>query len=196
MPLGIYYGLHDALGASLVTSLAASSVLPAVRSVVEFARDRKLEGLAVLMLAVNVGSLIVSVSTGDARLMVAKDSVISSLIGLGILLSAWRRTPLMSAGLMPFVTKGEPAKIRAWQRLQQTSARFRSLEKRYSLIWGLALLADSAARVVGAFTLPVGMMVWLSTLTVVGAIATAAIISGGAAAEPIRCLVKREAARI
>ncbi|HEY0933185.1 MAG TPA: hypothetical protein VGD91_05505, partial [Trebonia sp.] len=54
VPLGLYYGLRDGLGASLMTALAASSVLPAVRSVAEFARHRKFEGLATLMLAVNV----------------------------------------------------------------------------------------------------------------------------------------------
>src|ERR1700761_2531615 len=129
IPLGLYYGLRDGLGASLVVSLAASSVLPAVRSAAEFARNRKFEGLATLMLAVNVASLIISFTTGDARLMIAKDSVISSVIGFGILLSVWRGVPLMSAGLKPFVTRGNPAKVEAWERLHVTSGRFRSLEK-------------------------------------------------------------------
>jgi hypothetical protein len=193
IPLGIYYGLRDGLGASLVVSLAASSVLPALRSIVEFARHRKFEGLATLMLAVNLGGLIVGFTTGDARALIAKDSVISSVVGFGILLSAWRGAPLMSAGLMPFVTRGNPEKIKAWERLRQTSARFRSLEKRYSLIWGAALLADSAARVAGAYTLPVPTMVWLSTVLIVSAIVAACIISGGAATAPIEQLIKREA---
>jgi hypothetical protein len=193
IPLGIYYGLRDGFGASLVASLAASSVLPAVRSVAEFARNRKFEGLAGLMLAVNVASLVISSTTGDARLMVAKDSVISSVIGFGILLSVWRGAPLMSAGLKPYATRGNPAKIKAWERLRETSARFRSLERRYSLIWGVALLADCAGRVVGAFMLPVPTMVWLSTVMVVGAIVAAVVISGGAAAEPIERLIKQEA---
>jgi hypothetical protein len=193
IPLGIYYGLHDVLGASLVVSLAASSVLPAVRSVAEFARNRKFEGLAGLMLAVNAAGLIVGFTSGDARLLIAKDSVISSVIGFSILLSAWRGAPLMSAGLKPYVTRGNPAKVKAWERLGETSAQFRSLEKRYSLIWGVALLADCAGRVAGAFTLPVPTMMWLSTVMVIGAIAAAVVISGGAAAEPIEQLIKREA---
>jgi intracellular septation protein A len=193
IPLAIYYSLRDGFGASLVTSLAASSVLPAIRSIVEYARYRKFEGMATLMLAVNVAGLIINFTTGDARLMMAKDSVISSVIGFGILLSVWRGAPLMSAGLKPFVTRGNPAKIKAWDRLRETSARFRSLEKRYSLIWGLALLADCAGRVVGAFTLPVTTMVWLSTVMVVGAIVAAVAISGGAAAEPMERLIKQEA---
>jgi hypothetical protein len=193
IPLGIYYGLRDGFGASLVVSLAASSVLPAVRSIVEFARSRKFEGLAGLMLAVNAAGLVVGFTAGDARLLIAKDSLISSVIGFAILLSVWRGAPLMSAGLKPYVTRGNPAKVRAWDRLRDTSARFRSLEKRYSVIWGVALLADCAGRVAGAFTLPVPTMVWLSTVLVVGAIAAAVVISGGAAAEPIEQLIKQEA---
>jgi hypothetical protein len=193
IPLALYYGLRDGFGASLVTSLAASSVLPAVRSIVEYARHRKFEGLATLMLAVNVAGLIINFTSGDARLMMAKDSMISSVVGFGILLSVWRGAPVMSAGLKPFVTRGNPAKIRAWDRLRETSARFRSLEKRYSLIWGLVLLTDCAGRVAGAFTLPVGTMVWLSTVMIVGAIMVAVVISGGAAAEPMEQLIKQEA---
>jgi hypothetical protein len=193
IPLGIYYGLRDGFGASLVVSLAASSVLPAVRSVAEFARNRKFEGLAGLMLAVNAAGLVVGFTAGDARLLIAKDSLISSVIGIAILLSVWRGAPLMSAGLKPYVTRGNPAKVKAWDRLRDTSARFRSLEKRYSAIWGAALLADCAGRVAGAFTLPVPTMVWLSTVLVVGAIAAAVVISGGAAAEPIEQLIKQEA---
>jgi hypothetical protein len=196
IPLGIYYGLRDGFGASLVFSLAASSVIPAVRSIFEFARHRKFEGLAILMLAVNVASLVVSVTTGDARLMMAKDSVISSVVGVGILLSAGRGEPLMSAGLKPFLTRGNPVKIAAWDRLHETSARFRSLEKRYSLIWGVALLADCAARVAGAVLLPVPTMVWLSTVLVVSAIVAAVIVSGGAAAEPMEQLVKLDAGQL
>jgi intracellular septation protein A len=196
IPLAIFYGLRNGFGASLVFSLAASSVLPAVRSVFEFARHRKFEGLAVLMLAVNVASLVISVTTGDARLMMAKDSVISSVVGLGILLSVWRGEPLMSAGLKPFLTRGNPVKIQAWDRLRETSARFRSLEKRYSLIWGAALLADCAARVAGAVVLPVPTMVWLSTVMVVSAIVAAVIVSGGAAAEPMEQLIKQDAGQL
>jgi hypothetical protein len=193
IPLAIYYGLHAGFGVSLVASLAASSVLPAVRSVVEFARHRKLEGLAALMLAVNVASLVVNVTTGDARLMMAKDSVVSSVVGFGILVSVWRGAPVMSAGMKPFVTRGNPEKIKAWDRLAETSARFRSLEKRYSLIWAVALLADCAARIVGAYSLPVTTMVWLSTVMITSAIVAAVIISGGAAVNPIEELLKREA---
>ena len=73
------------------------------------------------------------------------------------------------------------------------SARFRRLELAFSTIWGLALLADCVARLVGAYTLPVTTMVWLSTVITLGSIGVA-ILVGGAAAGPIQEMIDAEAA--
>jgi hypothetical protein len=54
------------------------------------------------------------------------------------------------------------------------------------------LLADCAARIVGAFTLPVTTMVWLSTVFVIGAIALGVLV-GRLAAAPIEEMVRAEA---
>jgi hypothetical protein len=45
------------------------------------------------------------------------------------------------------------------------------MEMLFSVIWGVALLAECVARLVGAFTLPVSTMVWLSTVFTMSAIA-------------------------
>jgi L-cystine uptake protein TcyP (sodium:dicarboxylate symporter family) len=57
----------------------------------------------------------------------------------------------------------------------------------------VALLADCAARLVGAYTLPVTTMVWLSTVITLGSIGVA-ILVGGAAAGPIQEMIDAEAA--
>src|SRR5262249_41490510 len=71
IPVGTYYLLRDAFGLSLWLSLALSSVGPAVRSVAGLIADRKLNLLAVLMLAVNLAGIAVSFLTGDPRAMIA-----------------------------------------------------------------------------------------------------------------------------
>ena len=55
----------------------------------------------------------------------------------------------MTAGLKPFLTRGTAERTAAWDRLAAGSARFRRLEGLYSTIWGVALLADCVARLVG-----------------------------------------------
>jgi hypothetical protein len=193
IPVGTYYLLRDAFGASLWLSLALSSIGPAVRAAAGLMAERKLNLLAVLMLAVNLAGIAVSFLTGDPRAMIAKDSAVSSVIAFAILGSVVLRRPLMSAGLKPYMTRGKAERMAAWDRLSTASARFRRLELAFSTIWGLALLAECAARLVGAYTLPVTTMVWLGTVMTLGAIAVA-LVAGGAAAGPIQKMIDAEAA--
>ena len=137
--------------------------------------------LAMLMLAVNVAGIAVSFLTGDPRAMIAKDAIVSSVIAIAILASVAARRPLMSAGLKPFLIKGAADRTAAWDRLSASSARFRRLELLFSAVWGVALLAECAARLVGAYTLPVSTMVWLGTVFTLGAIGLAMTVSGVAA---------------
>ena len=193
IPVGSYYLLRNAFGVSLWLSLALSSIGPAVRAIAGLLAERQLNLLAVLMLAVNLAGIAVSFLTGNPRAMIAKDSVVSSVIAFAILGSVALRRPLMSAGLKPFMTKGEPCRTAAWDRLSTASARFRRLELLFSAIWGLVLLAECAARLVGAYMLPVTTMVWLGTVMTLGAIGVA-IVAGGAAAGPIQKMIDAEAA--
>jgi hypothetical protein len=193
IPVGTYFLLRNGFGLSLWLSLALSSIGPAVRSIAGLVAERKLNLLAMLMLAVNLAGIAVSFLTGDPRAMIAKDSIVSSVIAFAILGSAALRRPLMSAGLKPYMIRGKAERMAAWDRLSVASPRFRRLELAFSAIWGLALLAECAARLVGAYTLPVTTMVWLSTAMTLGSIGLA-IVVGGAAAGPIQKMIDAEAA--
>jgi formate-dependent nitrite reductase membrane component NrfD len=193
IPVGSYYLLRDAFGLSLWVSLTLSSIGPALRAGAGLAAKRELNLLAVLMLAVSLAGIVVSFLTGDPRAMIAKDSIISSVIAFAVLGSVVLRRPLMSAGLKPFLTRGEPLRTAAWDRLRAASPQFRRLELLFSAIWGLALLAECAARLIGAYTLPVTTMVWLGTVMGLSAIAVA-IVAGGAAAGPIQKMIDAEVA--
>jgi hypothetical protein len=193
IPVGSYYLLRDAFGLSLWVSLTLSSIGPALRAGAGLAAKRELNLLAVLMLAVSLAGIVVSFLTGDPRAMIAKDSIISSVIAFAVLGSVVLRRPLMSAGLKPFLTRGEPLRTAAWDRLRAASPQFRRLELLFSAIWGLALLAECAARLIGAYTLPVTTMLWLGTVMGLSAIAVA-IVAGGAAAGPIQKMIDAEVA--
>src|SRR6516164_6083751 len=178
IPVGTYYLMRDAFGLSLWLSLALSSIGPAVRSVAGLVTERKLNLLAVLILVVNLAGIGISFLTGDPRAMIAKESIVSSVIAFAILGSVLLRRPLMSAGLKPYMTRGKAERIAAWDRLSMASVRFRRLELAFSTIWGLALLAGCAACLVGAYTLAVTTMVWLSTVITLGSIGLAILAAG------------------
>ncbi|MFD8693737.1 VC0807 family protein [Kitasatospora purpeofusca] len=192
-PLAAFYLLRSGLGASEFAALAWSSAFPVARTVLGLVKDRTLNRFAALMLGVNLVGLVLTTVSGDARLMLAKEAVLSGFMALAILGSALTARPLMSAALRPFLTKGEAAREAAWDRLAAGSRPFRRYERLFSVIWGSALLAECVARVVGAFTLPVATMVWLSTVLLVGAIVAGSML-GQAAAQPMEKLVRTEAA--
>jgi hypothetical protein len=195
-PLVGYYVLHSVCGLSEFAALAWSSAFPAGRTVLGLLSERKLNLWATLMLVVNLAGLALTFVTGDARMMIAKDGGLSGTVALAILVSALVGRPVMTPMLMPFVTKGNRERAGAWQRLVEgraaASRAFRRHERVFAGIWGTALLAECVARVVGAFTLPVSTMAWLSTVFLIGAIVGGSML-GQIAVEPIEKLVSAEA---
>lgn len=196
VPLGSYYLFKDGFGMSTVAALAWSSVVPAVRTVWGLVKERRTNALAGLILVVNVVSLLLSFLSGDPRLMLAKDSGVSSTVAIGILISVRFGKPMMTAGMKPFLVKGEAAKEAAWQRLASGaaagSAAFRRKEYTFSVVWGLALLGECVARAVGAYTVPVDTMVWLGTVIMIGAIGIAVVFACGLAIVPMEKMLAAE----
>lgn len=73
------------------------------------------------------------------------------------------------------------------------SAVFRRKERVFSVVWGLVLLAECVARVVGAYTVPVDTMVWLGSVVLVAAMVIGFLLSGGLAAGPMEDMLTAEA---
>ncbi|MEU9093194.1 VC0807 family protein [Streptomyces sp. NPDC048428] len=192
VPLASYY-LLKAAGMGTFGALAWSSVVPGVRTVWGVVRDRRLNGLAALMVTVNAVGLLLSLVAGDPRLMLLKDSGVSSTIGLVVLVTALRGRPMMSAGLRPWLTRGEAGKSAAWLRLSTESAAFRRAEVRFAAVWGAALLGECAVRAVGAYTVPVETMVWAGTVVLVAAMVLAFVVSGRVAVVPMERMIEEAA---
>lgn len=191
LPLAAYYALKAA-GLGTFGALAWSSVVPAVRTVWGAVRERRLNGLAALMVSVNAVSLLLGLVSGDPRLMLLKDSAVSSVIGLTFLVTAVRGRPMLSAGLRPWLTRGEAAKTAAWERLSAGSPAFHRAEIRFSAVWGCALLTECAVRAVGAYTVPVGTMVWAGTVLMVASMFLAFVVSGRIAVAPMERMIAAE----
>lgn len=182
------------LGYGTVAALTAGSVVPVVRTAWSLVVGHRLNRLAALMLATSVAGIVGGLIVGDPRLIVAKDGLVSATIAGAMLLSTLRGTPIMSAGLVPFVTRGTPARVAAWRRLSAGSGTFRRLERRYTAVWGWVLLTDCVGRAVAAFVVPTGWLPWLGGVVTVAAIVLAAIASAAVAVEALTRLVDAEAA--
>ncbi|MFF9348450.1 VC0807 family protein [Streptomyces sp. NPDC014734] len=194
VPLVSYYALKAA-GLSTFAALAWSSVVPAVRTAWGVLRGRRLNGLAALMVTVNLVGLLTSLMVGDPRLMLAKDSGVSSIVGILILVTVWRGQPMMTAAMRPWLVKGDAAKDAAWWRLAAGSEAFRRAETRFSAVWGAALLGECVVRTVGACTVPVDTMVWLGTVIMVATMVCAFLVSGRVGAVPMARMLAEEVRR-
>ncbi|MGW2619910.1 VC0807 family protein [Streptomyces sp. NPDC001500] len=197
VPLGWYYLFKGAFGMSTFAALAWSSVVPAGRTLWSAVRGRAVNGLAGLILVVNVVGLVLSFVSGDPRLMLAKDSGVSSTVGIGILVSVALGRPMMTAGLKPFLVKSDAVREAAWARLESGAAAapadFRRRERAFSLVWGAVLLGECVVRIVGAYTVPVDTMVWLGSVVMVAAIGLGIVVGGALGAGPMEAMVSAEA---
>ncbi|CAM5297350.1 hypothetical protein SALBM311S_05020 [Streptomyces alboniger] len=192
VPVGSYYLFRNGFGMSTVAALGWSSVLPAVRTGWSAVKDRTVNGLAALILFVNVVGLLLGFVAGDPRLMLAKDSGVSSVVGIGILVSVALGKPVMTAGMKPWLVKGDEQREAAWARLEGGSAAFRRFERVFSVVWGVVLLAECVVRVVGAYTVPVDTMVWLGTVIMIVAMVLGFLVSGALGAGPMAAMLEAE----
>ncbi|MET8787713.1 VC0807 family protein [Streptomyces sp. NPDC049097] len=192
VPIGSYYLFKDAFGTSTLMALGLSSVVPAVRTVWGVVEARTINGFAALILFVNVVGLLLSFVAGDPRLMLAKDSGVSSAIGIGILVSVAMGKPMMTAGMKPWLVKGAADREAAWGRLQSGSPAFRRAERVFSVVWGVVLLVECVVRVVGVYTLPVDTMVWLGSVVLAVAMVIGFVVSGALAAGPMAHMLVAE----
>ncbi|MEU6122248.1 VC0807 family protein [Streptomyces sp. NPDC047123] len=189
LPTALYYLLSKGFDMGTLAALAWSSVVPAGRTAWGLVRERRINGLAALILTANVVGLLLSLVAGDPRLMLAKDSGITATVGLAVLASVVAGRPLMTAALKPWVTKGNAARDAAWERLS-AERRFVRRERTFSVVWGVALFGEALVRVVGAYTLSVDTMVWLGGVVAAVAITGAVLVSGGLAVGPMEEMVR------
>ena len=146
VPVGLYY-LLSAAGVADTPTLIVSGLVPFARSVYGVFRAGKADYLAVMMAALFVLSLILVAVTGSPKFLLVKESFGTALIGLWCLASAWTARPMTFYTARPILTKSRPAALRCWDHLADSSAEFRSIQRRLAVFWGLGLLIEAAVRV-------------------------------------------------
>jgi hypothetical protein len=170
-PLAVFYLLH-ALGVPDVPALLASAVPPLVNAIVTAVRERRVEVIATAVLVVTLLSLVMSLlGSGGPRELLARGAWLTAPFGLWTLATASRR---IARRPLTFVVTREmlSGKAATLDGLWDTEPRFRRAWRHITIAWGITALADSAARIVMAATLPVAWVPALDTaLTVVTIVA-------------------------
>ncbi len=192
LPLVAYYVARDVFGTTMIAAFVASGCTSLVGMVTTLARKRRLSSLSALVLGVNIAGIMLTFVGGGVRVVAAKDAVISSVVGFGILWSVLRGRPALADVLRPFVTHGGAAREAAWDRLATASPFFRRLVGTHSAIMGAAFVLDCVVRVVCAAIAPLSVLGWIGTAASVGALVVGALVSGAVCGAPLGRLVTDE----
>lgn len=154
VPLALYY-VSRALGASVWIALIAGSALPVLRLGTSLILRRRPSTATLFTLVLLTVGTAIGLMTADARLLMARESYLTGVVGGWILLSLlWSRPLVFTAtvGFMPQPTAEE------WHRSWETSRTFRQAMRGMTWGFGVAFLIDSAARVVMSYMLPLDLV--------------------------------------
>ena len=158
-PLVAYTMLRSA-GLSSVSALVLSGILPGVAVLGGLIRHRRLDAVGVLVLAgIAVGTILGLVS-GNARLVLMEGSVPTAVFGLLCLASLRSRRPLIFRFALDFMGPDTP-RGRDFDGLWRYPG-FRHVFWLFTVVWGLAYLAEAAARIVIVETTSTGTALALS----------------------------------
>ncbi len=176
VPLGSYYLMRH-FGVPLVTALAISGLLPAVRVLCGLVRERTADGLAVAVLVLTAVSIPVAFLTGSAKLLLAKESVGTGSLGVWLIISALMAKPAMAGGMRAFLARTEGSAL-AWEQLAAESTRFQRCLKAATLVWGIGFVVECVARIAVVVALPVHTAVWATNIPVAVVITGCIFVQG------------------
>jgi hypothetical protein len=162
LPLAAYYGLR-AGGASIYVALLAGALAAVLGVAVSLVRVKRITGTTAYALTTMLLGTGVALLTGSPRFLLAREGWVTAFTGLWFLASIATRRPLAYLISRPLL-EGRLRWPADWDRLWGRSPRFRRMWRISSLLWGLGTLADSAARVAMAYTLPVDLVPALSSV--------------------------------
>ena len=154
LPFAFYYGLRLA-GTEPWVALVLGGLAPLVRVSTTAVRTRRLDRLGVFTLSALVLNTAVGLITADARLLMARGSWLTALLGIWLLVSLAGGRPVLfeaTVALMP----AEAAT--RWEHDWAHNAVFRRIFRAMTTGWGAAFLIGAAARVAMAYTLPIDVV--------------------------------------
>jgi hypothetical protein len=152
LPFAIYNYAEAPLGQ--VVALLASSAPPILWSLVEFARQRRVDALSLLVVAGIALSLLAMLGGGGVQFLQLREKLVTGVIGLVFIGSALIGKPLVYQLARATKRRKSASEAEEFEALK-VHAGFRRAMMVMTWVWGLGLLADVAVGVVLVFTLSV-----------------------------------------
>lgn len=165
VPVAGYYVLRG-FGAGALLALALCALPTVVFVLYRAIRRRTIDALAIFVLTIFAVSVGVSFVTGSPRFMLAKAGWFTGAIGVAFLVSLLLARPLAFTLARSMLAKSPWAaalRVAEWNELWPRHGWFRRAWRVSTVLWGVALIADAAGRVLMAYALPVDAVPALGT---------------------------------
>jgi hypothetical protein len=150
--VGIPYAVYLVLtrvGFSAVLALVLAGGVSLARVAVGYLRHRVVSALSVLVITRFGLGVVLGALTGDARIVLVKDSLVTASVGVVALFSLFLLKP------MTYYIRRDLSNDRAgWEAAWSRSASFRRMNRTTTSVWAAGLLAESALRITLAFWTP------------------------------------------
>ena len=151
------------LGSSLYVAFLVSASVSAVTALVSYRRGTGGQRFAPYMLALSLAGFGIALVTGSDRFLLARESVLTAMVGLWFLGSIWTARPLTYQFTRSMLEGRRGRKDLSWEQLWEQDPHFRRIWRVSSVMWAVVTLIDAALRVVMAYTLPVNAVPALQT---------------------------------
>ncbi|MBV8662466.1 MAG: hypothetical protein JO107_05140 [Hyphomicrobiales bacterium] len=152
LPLAIYSWAQPHFGD--VGALIAASAPALLWSVIEYARNRRVDALSALVLLGIALSLLAVLGGGSVRFLQLREKLVTILIGLVFLGSAAIGRPLMYGLIRAYLARAGDPDLERVESLKDESE-FRAAMTLMTLVWGVGLLADGALSIALVYVLPI-----------------------------------------
>lgn len=162
-PLVVYLAARPRFAPGSLYPLAIAIFFPLLANVLGVARRRRLDTYGILVVLSLCASLGVVVGGGNQRLLLLTHNLVMPVMGIACLVSLTLPKPLTFYMIRQFLTGDRPTEGRAFDGLWDYQY-VRSASRIASAVWGVAMLAEFGLRIVFVLTLPIAVVLALSSV--------------------------------
>lgn len=171
----VYYLLYPHFPKTSILPLLGASLVPVISNVVNFVRRRSLDVIGIIVIIGLLAGVAGALFGGSQRLLLLRESFVTGLLGVILIVSVVRHKPLAYYAVHEFLTANEALPAERFNAIWQ-SQYFRRGIRIMTILWGAVLIGDFLLRAFMALTMNIafvlGVAPIISTvlLLIVGAI--------------------------
>jgi len=174
IPVVLYLLSKRYISSSDLVALSIAAVAPAIDSIIEVVRHRRLDIIGVLALLGIVVSVVGVLLGGDPKILLIRESFLTGALGIACFVSLLLPRPLMFYFGRQFMAGSDPVKLAEFNaQWQYPYARF--VHRMITVGWGVAYVGEIILRVVVVYTLPAVVVLAVSPF-ILGGLTLGAII--------------------